>query len=392
MSDLSNLPNFTYINNIKPSILHAQHTKSKLEYAIKIIPKSNFITRPKEQQQFKSTVNLLKQLNFPLVACLYDCVEDENNYYLITEYASGGSLEEKLSNSHNQFEMSEISKFFTQIVSALTYLHHEKQIAHLNLNPSHILFDKSGSIKLIGFGKQQQITDAASFLSSHNDLIFSSPEICSGRPFTSSSDIWAIGIILYRIIFNEYPFEDNDPAVLSSSIVNMSVIYPSLKEEILIDLMKRLLQKDPSQRAPLKSLINHPFYQKTFHINSETQNDSIDRTILKKMQSMNIDLTTIHGDLLSHKTTDATAIYKQLKLNQQLALIKAASTSSLVESSEDMTKQSISHRNTIPKRKASIAIRATKSRNCIFTAALSPLVSLENLLKSQPKKQKFDFQ
>ena len=72
--------------------------------------------------------------------------------------------------------------------------------------------------------------------------------------------------------------------------------------------------------------------------------------------------------------------------------MKAASTSSLVESSEDMTKQSISHRNTIPKRKASIAIRATKSRNCIFTAALSPSVSSENLLKSQPKKQKLDFQ
>ena len=79
--------------------------------------------------------------------------KDEDNYYLITEYCSGGNILTRLENGNN-FSEETASNILHQILSGISYCH-EKGIMHRNINPENILYqseDEDSLIKLIGFG------------------------------------------------------------------------------------------------------------------------------------------------------------------------------------------------------------------------------------------------
>lgn len=85
-----------------------------------------------------SEVNILKKLDHPNIVNIYELYQDENNFYLITEYLSGGELFEKI-NEIDHFSEKVAANYMSQILDAVNYCH-QRNIVHRDLKPENIIF------------------------------------------------------------------------------------------------------------------------------------------------------------------------------------------------------------------------------------------------------------
>lgn len=116
--------------------------------AVKIIKKQD-----QDKNQFHNEVNILAKLSHPNIVQIYEYFEDKSNFYIISEFCSGGELFEKISEK-GQFSEKDAAYILKQILSAVCYLH-SNEIVHRDLKPENILLDDKSNqpiIKLIDFG------------------------------------------------------------------------------------------------------------------------------------------------------------------------------------------------------------------------------------------------
>jgi len=90
---------------------------------VKVIYKK--ATTPEEQERLTNEVNILKSLDHPNIMKIYEFYQDEEKFYIVSEFLSGGELFQKISSSGN-FGEKKAAKTIRQIVSAVQYCHMNK--------------------------------------------------------------------------------------------------------------------------------------------------------------------------------------------------------------------------------------------------------------------------
>jgi calcium-dependent protein kinase len=109
-------------------------------------------------------MNILKEIDHPNIVKLYELYQDDNNYYLITEFLEGGELFDRIQ-QFKTFNEATAGKLMRQVMSAIAYCH-SRNIVHRDLKPENIIFIAQDrmDIKVIDFGtsrklvKDQQMT------------------------------------------------------------------------------------------------------------------------------------------------------------------------------------------------------------------------------------------
>ena len=110
------------------------------------------------------------------------------------------------------------------------------------------------SILMKGLPKIQNSNEISPFLN------YTAPEILSDKYFDEKSDLWSLGVIIYILLFQKYPFDGETDEDLLEQINNNE---NNLKETIdknLNDLIKKLLVKDPKNRLTWNEYFKHPFF------------------------------------------------------------------------------------------------------------------------------------
>ena len=153
-----------------------------------------------------------------------------------------------------------------QIASGIKYLH-QFGIVHRDLKPANISLKKqndSDIIKIMDFGISEIISPNQISNSSSGTLIFLAPETLQGALQNKEIDIWAIGVILYYIMYGKYPF-NGEKSELKKKIVDQEVIISNWnyfgRSEKVKDLIKRCLEKDPEKRINIDEFMNHPWFK-----------------------------------------------------------------------------------------------------------------------------------
>ena len=245
----------------------------------------------KEKDEVLNESNILSKLDHQNIIKFYDVFESKKPKHMInivTEYADGGDLSEKIKerkNKNGNFTESEILDYFTQICLAIRHIH-EKKIIHRDLKSGNIFLMKNGFVKLGDFGIaknfQRTIDKAKTMVGTPYYL---SPEIIESKPYDSKSDIWSLGVLLYEMMTFKMPFNANSLASLIIKITRGNYIPPPvIYTKDLRELVSKCLTLDPKNRPTIKEILGMPFIK--FHIKSfldEAQyNKEFSKTITKK--------------------------------------------------------------------------------------------------------------
>jgi len=98
---------------------------------------------------------------------------------------------------------------------------HSNNIIHRDLKPENILIDQDGHLKLTDFGlAKEKVSDDSKTSSFCGTVEYMSPEMIKGEPYSFSTDLWSLGIILYDMLTGKAPFQAKNRAQLQKKILN----------------------------------------------------------------------------------------------------------------------------------------------------------------------------
>ena len=162
--------------------------------------------------RFRAERQILASLNHANIARLLDAGEtDDGNPYLVMEYVHGEPLDRY--SDRQQLGLRERLQLFLDICGAVQYAH-QNLVVHRDLKPANILVTAEGAPKLLDFGIAKLLdageAAAAMALTRMNDRLltpeYASPEQILGRPVTTASDVYALGVVLYELLTGLRPY------------------------------------------------------------------------------------------------------------------------------------------------------------------------------------------
>ena len=199
---------------------------------------------------FQKEAEIIAALEHPCIVPIYDFGWHGQQPYIIMRHMSGGSLQDRL--SKEALKTSEIAHIFKRVSSALDAAH-EKGIIHRDIKPSNILFDSTGEAFLSDFGiaKSQSVADdEGEWLV--GTPAYMSPEQVQGKPLDGRSDVYALGVTLYRLLTGQLPFSSSSTTELVNAHVELPV--PDMRTiksnlpAIWQEVVAKAMAKDPAER------------------------------------------------------------------------------------------------------------------------------------------------
>lgn len=202
--------------------------------------------------RFRREAEIIGPLAHDHILPVFEYGEEAGWHYLVMPYAAYGTLDEVLS-KQGAFSPEKAGVLLEQIASALQFAH-ERGILHRDIKPSNILLRDESYAYLADFGIAKA-QDEGSGLTQAGIIIgtpeYMAPELLE-EPASPSSDIYALGIVLYQMLTGRVPFQGKTTlAVLQKHAqeppVRPSLFNPALSPEIE-QVILRAIEKDPSRR------------------------------------------------------------------------------------------------------------------------------------------------
>lgn len=248
-------------------VVQAIDKSTSKEYAIKIV--SKYYSGTASLQEVYREIKILKSVFHQNIILLDRVYETSKKIYMVFELCR----ETLLNKFKNACPLSDkiTKKIAKQLVSAVKYLH-KNDIVHRDIKMENILLannpeDESDDyfIKLTDFGLSV-IKVGSGIRGMLKDrvgtILYMAPEILLDHTYSELCDLWSIGVILYALVFEMYPFTSSSEKDLMRRICETEPDY--LKKNVdndCIDLLKSILKKDPAERITAMEMSKHPWLE-----------------------------------------------------------------------------------------------------------------------------------
>lgn len=205
----------------------------------------------------KNEINIMKVVDHPNIVKLYEFFEDDENFYIIQEFCSGGQLFEAILKKKT-FSENEAADIMTQLLSAIAHCH-QRKIVHRDVKPENLLIDKMDHVdqeklivKVIDFGISTHFTPDQKLTLSIGTPYYVAPEVIEGQ-YNEKCDVWSCGVILYILLCGYPPFYGRDANSIYNKILKGEFSFNSKEwssvSKAAKDLIKKMLQKLPTNRV-----------------------------------------------------------------------------------------------------------------------------------------------
>jgi non-specific serine/threonine protein kinase/serine/threonine-protein kinase len=163
-------------------------------------------------RRFHNERQTLAALDHPNIIKLLDGgTAEDGTPYLVMDYVEGQAIDEYCAT--HKLSTTERLQLFRTVCSAVTYAH-QNLVVHRDLKPSNILITPDGAPKLLDFGiakllKAEYSTNVALTRTDLRPMTpeYASPEQVLGGPITTTSDIYSLGVLLYRLLTGFHPYQ-----------------------------------------------------------------------------------------------------------------------------------------------------------------------------------------
>jgi len=244
------------------AVYKARHIPLDRIVAVKFLL-SDVADDPLMRKRFMREATASGKINHPNVVELIDYGEGpEGEAYIVIEFLDGISMDQVIRNER-QIEYTRAVKIFDQICSGVAKAH-ARGIIHRDLKPSNIMLvteqGEADFVKVVDFGlakaldpgeESQRLTQSGEVFGSP---IYMAPEQCMGRQLGPSSDIYAMGVLMYESLTGKVPIVGSNVAETIARQLNeipkpFSEMRPDLQIPASLEaVVMKALSKDPDQR------------------------------------------------------------------------------------------------------------------------------------------------
>ena len=284
--------------------------------AMKIIAKENIIEN-EDGTKLVDEIEILKNLEHPNIMKIYECFNDKDNVYIISEYCDQGDLLGKM-DKLGTLNQIVVKQLMDQILNAISYLH-TNRIFHGDIKLENVMLYKTSmresrrfsrinkelnknkqlekdieksfnkkfsskrsfnyiedmndyEIKLIDFGCSKYLVKKKDNKLSGivGTSIYCSPEVIDNL-YDEKSDEWSCGVLMYILICGEPPFQGETEEEIFANVKKgkFSFHQKEFKDvsDSCKDLIKQLLEPDKNHRIKASEALKHPFFKENYDPN-----------------------------------------------------------------------------------------------------------------------------
>ena len=207
----------------------------------------------------------------PFVITKHSEFIDGQEIFLVTDLIEGGSLERYLNTRDRSAVTEEEAKFYAaELVVAMSCLS-EKNVTHRDIKPSNIMLDREGHIKVMDFGLATTRREDLVLVCGTPEYI--PPEVLLSKKWNAHTlDRYALGILIYRMIYGVTPYEGENAKSVFFNILTSKIEFPTLHSgggggssreisEEAKSLILNLIDHKPENRLTLDEIKNHKWFE-----------------------------------------------------------------------------------------------------------------------------------
>ncbi len=190
------------------------------EVAIKIL--ASEVAESDLMKRFRTEATALAKLNHPGIATIYELFSSGSDLLMVMEFVAGQTLEQ-LSNREGPMAPARAVYLVDGILSALEHAH-RAGIIHRDMKPANVMVSQAGGVKIMDFGIArvrglEHITVDGCLMGTP---AYVSPEHVRGEQVDERADLYAVGVILYRLLTGKLPFNADSTVVMLQKHVSES--------------------------------------------------------------------------------------------------------------------------------------------------------------------------
>lgn len=234
--------------------------------AIKVLRQE---THKRDLDDFKKEMEIMCSLRSPYIVHFYGATLTPK-LCIVLEYCSRGTLFHYLHDDLNYVDWRLALRWLIESARGINTLHLWKpQIVHRDLKTLNLLLDDKMRIKVCDFGLSRYVSvehDQSTFFKMRGTFAYFAPEVYQGKPFTSKSDVYSLGIILWEIVhriilgshtrpFAEYKHINHDFQIIIQAAKGLRPTLPFSTPRLLVKLYDDCVASDPDARPTCQEII-----------------------------------------------------------------------------------------------------------------------------------------
>ncbi len=232
------------------TVWEASHVRTGRRVALKALH-PHLVDNEGARSRFTTEADLMLGLDHANIVEAFEYTEDEHGPFLVMELLEGLNLQ-RLIESHGRFDPTEASRIVRDAAVGLAYAH-ARGVVHRDIKPANIVID-SDRVVIVDFGiaacpnLDDRITTENKVVGT---LPYMAPERALGEPGDESSDVYALGMVLYEMLTGSVPYKGKTPVEIVIQQRGVAPAPPSSIADVpeqLDAIVLRCLRRDAGER------------------------------------------------------------------------------------------------------------------------------------------------
>jgi len=212
--------------------------------AVKVL-KPELVSDQKFMATFLREAEITASLNHPNIVQVYAFGQHEGVYYMVVEYISGGSLDDRIADRGQITELEGI-EIGIAVARGLECALQRGGLIHRDIKPGNILFNANNTPKVVDFGLSLSYETTDHFDGEiWGTPYYVAPEKLEREPETFKSDLYSLGATLFHAMSGRPPYEGEDPNSvammhLSGNVISLKAFAPDISDQTAYAVSKAM--------------------------------------------------------------------------------------------------------------------------------------------------------